>query len=328
MPFTIVGQDITKLEVDAIVNAANTELQMGGGVCGAIFKAAGPGPLQAACDKLAPIGTGEAVITPAFNLPAKFIIHAAGPVYRKDDPDGSEASLRAAYTNALKRAVENQCESVAFPLISSGIYGYPKEEALRIATSAIRDFLEIHDLHVILSVFDKAALSVSRDLMGEVKNYIDHHYLEQTATSRKLLEVERIALGEARVLRAPLHAPPLDEVIGQLDQPFSQLLLDLIDARGKSDVEVYKAANLDRRHFSKIRGNPGYRPGKRTVLALAIALELSLEETRELLARAGYALSPAVLFDVIVEYFIAIDRTDIFEINEVLFAYDQPLLGG
>lgn len=328
MPFTIVGQDITKLEVDAIVNAANTELQMGGGVCGAIFKAAGPGPLQAACDKLAPIRTGEAVVTPGFNLPAKFIIHAAGPVYREDDPEGSEASLRAAYTNALKRAVENQCESVAFPLISSGIYGYPKGEALRIAISAIRDFLEIHDLQVILAVFDKAALSVSRDLMGQVENYIDHHYLERTVTSRKLLEVERMALGEARVLRAPLHATPLDEVIGELDQPFSQLLLDLIDARGKTDVEVYKAANLDRRHFSKIRGNQDYRPGKRTVLALAIALELSLPETRELLARAGYALSPAVLFDVIVEYFIANGRTDIFEINQVLFAYDQPLLGG
>ena len=328
MPFTIVGQDITKLEVDAIVNAANTELRMGGGVCGAIFRAAGPGPLQEACDKLAPIRTGEAVVTPGFNLPAKFIIHAAGPVYREDDPDGSEASLRAAYTNALKRAVENQCESVAFPLISSGIYGYPKGEALRIATSAIRDFLEIHDLQVILAVFDKTALTVSRDLMGQVENYIDHHYLERTPPSRKLLRVERMALGEARVLRAPLQAPPLDEVIRRLDQPFSQLLLGLIDARGKTDVEIYKAANLDRRHFSKIRGNQDYRPGKRTVLALAIALELSLEETRELLARAGYALSPAVLFDVIVEYFIANGRTDIFEINQVLFAYDQPLLGG
>ncbi len=328
MPFTIVGQDITKLEVDAIVNAANTELLMGGGVCGAIFRAAGPGPLQEACDKLAPIKTGEAVITPAFKLPAKFIIHAAGPVYRADDKEGSEASLRAAYTNSLKRAVENHCESIAFPLISSGIYGYPKEEALRVATSAIRDFLDGHDLEVILALFDKAALTISRQLLGEVENYIETHYLEGPQRRRSLLQVERAALYEAGARRTPLSAPPLEEVIGQLDEPFSRLLLRLIDARGKTDAEVYKGANLDRRLFSKIRTKPDYRPGKRTVLALAIALELSIPETRELLARAGYALSPAVLFDVIVEYFIDKNRYDIFEINEVLFAYDQPLLGG
>ena len=195
MPFTIVRQDITKLEVDAIVNAANTDLLMGGGVCGAIFKAAGPSELQAACDKLAPIKTGEAVITPAFNLPAKFVIHAAGPVYREDDKAGSEAALRSAYTNALKRAVENQCESVAFPLISSGIYGYPQEEALRVATSAITDFLEQRDLQVILAVFDKAAFSVSRQLLGQVESYIAEHYLDRPKPTRRLLDIERSSLG-------------------------------------------------------------------------------------------------------------------------------------
>lgn len=328
MPFTIVGQDITKLEVDALVNAANTDLLMGGGVCGAIFRAAGPGPLQAACDKLAPIRTGEAVITPAFKLPAKYVIHAAGPVYRADDPEGSEAKLRAAYTNALKRAVENHCESVAFPLISSGIYGYPKKEALRIASSAIRDFLEVHDLLVILALFDKAALSVSRQLLGEIEDYIGERYLEKSPACRRLLPVERVALKEADALMASPQAPPLEEVISQLDEPFSRLLLRLIDARGKTDAEVYKGANLDRRLFSKIRSKQDYRPGKPTILALAIALELSIPETRELLARAGHALSPAVLFDVIVEYFIARGLYNIFEINEVLFAYDQPLLGG
>ncbi len=328
MPFTIVRQDITKLEVDAIVNAANTDLLMGGGVCGAIFKAAGPSELQAACDKLAPIKTGEAVITPAFNLPAKFVIHAAGPVYREDDKAGSEAALRSAYTNALKRAVENQCESVAFPLISSGIYGYPKEEALRVATSAITDFLEQRDLQVILAVFDKAAFSVSRQLLGQVESYIDEHYLDRPKPRRRLLDIERSSLGRKAAPALLEASAPWEALVDQLDEPFSRLLLRLIDKKGKTDVEVYKRANLDRKLFSKIRSNEDYRPGKRTVLALAVALELSLAETRDLLGRAGFALSPAVLFDVILEYFISQGLYNIYQINEVLFSYDQPLLGG
>jgi len=155
MPFNVVHGDITKIKADAIVNAANTELQMGGGVCGAIFKAAGAAQLQAACDKLAPIKTGDAVITPGFGLPAKFIIHTAGPVYRHWSKEKNEQLLRAAYTNSLKRAIENNCKSVAFPLISSGIYGYPKDEALRVATLAIQDFLKDHDLDVILVLYDR-----------------------------------------------------------------------------------------------------------------------------------------------------------------------------
>lgn len=159
MPFTLIQNDITKMEADAIVNAANTELKMGGGVCGAIFKAAGAAEMQAACDKLAPIKTGEAVITPGFRLPAKYVIHTAGPIY-KDGKHGEEALLRSCYINSLKCAVENGCESVAFPLISSGIYGYPKEEALRAAASAIQDFLADHDLLVSLVMLDKTAFEV------------------------------------------------------------------------------------------------------------------------------------------------------------------------
>lgn len=155
MPFTIIRRDITKMKVDAIVNAANTGLKMGGGVCGAIFKAAGAAKLQAACDKLAPIKTGEAVITPGFDLPAKFVIHTAGPVYSKHNAEESEKLLRSAYTESLRLAVENECESIAFPLISSGIYGYPKDEALQVATAAIRDFLAEHDIDISLVLFDK-----------------------------------------------------------------------------------------------------------------------------------------------------------------------------
>lgn len=343
MPFTIVRQDITNMKVDAIVNAANTDLQMGGGVCGAIFKAAGAAQLQAACDKLAPIKTGEAVITSGFGLPAKYVIHAVGPVYRDWNKEQNEQHLRAAYTNSLKRAIESNCESIAFPLISSGIYGYPKDEALQVATSAIQDFLIDHDIDVTLVVFDKLSFIVSRELLGAVESYIDEHYVDTHQIKRRqLLDVEQQALFEAdervskrkqrlfKDMSAPsVGAPaPLDDLVGNLDEPFSQMLLRLIDAKGMTDVEVYKRANLDRKLFSKIRSNKGYMPSKRTAIALAVALKLSLDETDDLLERAGYALSHAVKFDVIVEYFIINGKYDVFEINEVLFKYDQPLLGG
>ena len=343
MPFTIVRHDITKMKVDAIVNAANTNLQMGGGVCGAIFKAAGATQLQAACDKLAPIKTGEAVITPGFNLPAKFVIHTAGPVYREWDKEQNEELLVAAYTNSLRRAVENKCESIAFPLISSGIYGYPKDEALQVAISAIQDFLMDHDLDVTLVVFDKSAFVLSHGLLGAVETYISEHYVDTNQIKRQqLLDIEQEALYvEERsfskyyecimedLLAHSVGAPvPLENLVDNLDEPFSLMLLRLIDAKGMKDVEVYKRANLNRRLFSKIRSNKAYMPSKRTAIALAVALELSLDETNNLLKRAGYALSHAFMFDVIVEYFITNGKYDIFEINEVLFEYDLPLLGG
>lgn len=335
MPFAIVRQDITKMQVDAIVNAANTALQMGGGVCGAIFKAAGAADLQEACDKLAPIKIGEAVLTPGFRLPAKFVIHTAGPVYR-DGKHDEEVELRSCYLNSLKRAVENKCESIAFPLVSSGIYGYPKAQALQVATSAIQDFLAEHDIDIFLAVFDKAAFTVSEKLLGEVASYIDQNYVDEhwdRRRDRDLLNVEIETLNipaPSMFFEAMLtpSATGLDDLVGNLDEPFSETLLRLIDIKGRTDVEVYKRANIDRKLFSKIRGGKGYMPSKRTAVALAVALELSLDETNDLLERAGYALSHSQKFDVIVEYFIANGLYNMFEINEVLFKYDQPLLGG
>lgn len=338
MSFVIVRQDITKMNVDVIVNAANTDLQMGGGVCGAIFRAAGERELQAACSKVAPIQIGEAVITRGFGLPAKYVIHAAGPVYRLQEPVRSRELLRNAYINSLKLATEKGCKSIVFPLISSGIYGYPKDEALEVARLAIEDFLRDHDMEVYLAVFDKSSFQISKALLGDVESYIDQHYVDtHRVTRRQLLDVEEDVLRQAAPnlsapapsMAAPMAMPAqgLDDLMENLDEPFSDTLLKLIDKKGKTDVEVYKRANMDRKLFSKIRTGKGYTPKKPTILALAIALELTLPETDDLLERAGYALSHASKFDVIVEYFIVNGKYDIFEINEVLFAYDQPLLG-
>ena len=354
MPYSIIRNDITKLSVDAIVNAANTELLMGGGVCGAIFNAAGADKLQKACDALAPIKTGEAVLTPGFNLPAKHIIHTAGPVYR-DGTQGEEKQLRSCYANSLETATKHGCESIAFPLISSGIYGYPKAEALRVATAAIREFINNHDINVYLVVFDKEAFTLSEALLGAVKSYIDEHYVEERHQKPRVLnEEERKQFSDAEMMsrsmpisvqmpmpsqmptekaalkKKPLKHPPvkLDSIVGNLDEPFSATLLRLIDSTGKKDSDVYHRANIDRRLFSKIRSNEDYAPSKPTVIALAIALELNLDQTQDLLERAGFALSHSRKFDVIVEYFIKSRKYDIFEINEVLFSYDQPLLGG
>lgn len=322
------------MRVDAIVNAANTDLVMGGGVCGAIFKAAGPARLQAACDKVSPIKMGGAAITPGYDLLAKFVIHAAGPVYRHWNAGQNEQLLRSAYMESLKLAHKNKCESIAFPLISSGIYGYPKAEALQVATAAIKDFLADHDMDVYLTVFDRAAFVVSEELLGAVESYIDENYAAACHVHlRERREVKYRAISDAKM--APLSAgnasmassKGLDDLIDELDEPFNAALFRLIDAKGKTDAEVYKRANIDRKLFSKIRTGKGYMPGKRTILALAVALELTLEETDDLLERAGYALSHSQKFDVIVEFFIVSGKYDIFEINEVLFKYDQPLLG-
>jgi len=340
------------MKVDAIVNAANTRLQMGAGVCGAIFNAAGAAQLQAACERLSPILTGDVVVTEGFSLPSKYIIHAAGPVYR-DGQSGEEALLRSCYVDSLDLAKELSCDSIAFPLISSGIYGYPKDEALCVATGSIGGWLAENDMDVFLVVFDKSAFMLSKDLQGDVQSFIDENYIDTHELKRSTrLDATNLTVSECGDLfsstavqrlitptgraadRGPSHAresgvvPMFSRAEMRLDEPFSTTLLRLIDLKGRTDVDVYKRANIDRKLFSKIRSSKGYMPSKKTIVALSVALELTLSETRDLLERAGFALSRSVVFDVIIEYFIARSKYDIFEINNVLFEYDQPLLGG
>ena len=328
MPLIIVRNDITKMSVDAIVNAANQSLLGGGGVDGCIHRAAGLELLRE-CQALGGCQTGDAKITGAYRLPCKYVIHTVGPVWN-GGKYGEREQLASCYRTSLALAKEHGCETVAFPLISSGVFGYPKDQALRVAVDTISEFLAENDMTVYIVIFDRAAYQIGNKLFADIAAYIDDHYVDAHTDSRRE-RMRRMGVVESRMLTAyedaPMAASGLDEALAHLDTGFSETLLKLIDRSGKKDAEVYKKANVDRKLFSKIRNNPDYKPSKPTAVAFAIALELSLPETRDLIARAGYALSPSSKFDVIIEYFIRQKKYDIFEINEALFAFDQSLLG-
>jgi O-acetyl-ADP-ribose deacetylase (regulator of RNase III) len=337
------------MKIDAVVNAANMTLKMGGGVCGAIFSAAGDERLKEECDSIGKCYVGEAVITSGYSLPAKYIIHTVGPIW--DGGDSGEAnSLYNCYINSLKLALQYKCKSIAFPLISSGIYGYPKDKALRIAISAIGEFLLKQEMMVYLVVYDKKSFVLSEKLFFAIEKYIDDNYVEEHSFSERLRNIEPyenhqyenneyennefydIQEGsiECEVCTPVLPIKGkrcLEDIINQLDESFSQMLLRLIDEKGMTDVETYKKANIDRKLFSKIRSAKGYNPSKVTSIAFAIAIRLSLDETRDLLNKAGYTLSHSNKFDVIIEYFIEEGNYDIYEINKALFDFEQVLLG-
>lgn len=326
MPLLFIRDDITKMPVDAIVNAANESLLGGGGVDGCIHRAAGP-ELLAECRRLGGCRTGEARLTGAYRLPCRYVIHTVGPVWRGGG-HGEREQLVSCYRNSLRLAKEQGCETVAFPLISSGIFGYPKDQALRVAVDTIGAFLLEHDMTVYLVIFDRRAHQISGKLFADIAEYIDDHYVEaHTDPGAERLRRGALHREMAAPMCAPMAAPALDDLLEHLDAGFSETLLRLIDRSRKKDSEVYKKANVDRKLFSKIRNNSNYKPSKPTALAFAIALELDLAETKDLLARAGYALSASSKFDVIVEYFIRQENYDIFAINEALFAFDQSLLG-
>ena len=330
MPLQMVRSDITTMKVDAVVNAAGESLLGGGGVAGAIHRAAGP-ELLAECRGLGGCKTGQAKITKGYRLPAKFVIHTVGPIWRGGS-HGERELLASAYRSSLDLALAHQCESVAFPLISSGVYGYPKDQALKVAVDTIGDFLMAHDMTVYLVVFDRAAYTIGGKLFADIAAYIDDRYVDAHSDSRETQRC-RMALASMPMEEeewAPAAAVPfgLDEALSKLDESFSQMLLRKIDERGMTDAQCYKKANIDRKLFSKIRSDIHYKPSKPTAMAFAVALELPLEEAREMLEKAGFAFSHASKFDIIVEYFIAHRNYNIFEINEALFAFDQSLLGG
>ena len=333
MPIQIVRNDITKMKVDAIVNAANESLLGGGGVDGAIHRAAGP-ELLAECRTLHGCETGDAKITKGYRLPAKFVIHTVGPVWQGGSC-GEKGLLTSCYRKSLELAVRYGCQSVAFPLISAGVYGYPKDQALKVALDAVSEFLlnESQDLLVYIVVFNREATRISQSLFTGIRQFVDDHYV----ASHEDYCIERRR--QAQVLHAPMAleipecapcAPKelsLEDLLKQADAGFTETLLKRIDQSGKKDSEIYKKANLSKQLFSKIRNNPNYKPTKATALALAIALELDLEDTQDLIGRAGYALTNSSKQDLIVKYFILRGNYNIVEINLALYEFDQALLG-
>ena len=346
MPLQIVRNDITKMKVDCIVNAANNSLLGGGGVDGAIHRAAGPKLLDE-CRKLNGCDTGDAKITKAYNLPCKYVVHTVGPVWNGGHY-GEEILLRSCYKKSLNLAKENKCESIAFPLISSGVYGYPNDEALEIAVDEISRFIKENDITAYVVVFDKKAYKISEKLYEDIEAYIDDNYIDEDylykETSRRNIKANysmRPADGllepkgsfrkkrclEEDYIEEYQSSMSLEDALEDIDESFAEMLLRKIDETGMTDSECYKKANIDRKLFSKIRKDRLYKPSKPTALSFAIALELSLPETEDMLRKAGYALSHSNKFDIIVEFFIKNKNYNIFEINEALFAFDQSLLG-
>lgn len=365
MPLQIVRNDITKMHVDAIVNAANESLLGGGGVDGSIHRAAGP-ELLSECRTLGGCRTGDAKITGGYQLPCKYVIHTVGPVW-DGGHYGERELLVSCYQRSLELALEHDCESVAFSLISSGVYGYPKDQALRVAVDTISAFLVEHEMTVYIVIYDRTAYQISSQLFADVAAYIDDVYVDahsdvnsygerrrreairrrrlgrnmkyagtfgmDNAPAESLDAAPALALPSENAARtdevdeALYQAFSLDDALNQLEEGFSETLLHLIDASGMTDAQCYKKANIDRKLFHKIRTNKFYKPSKPTVLAFALALELSLPETRELLAKAGYAFSNASKFDVIVRYCMEHGMYNVYKVNEVLFAFDQSLIG-
>ena len=354
MPFQIIRNDITKVKADAIVNTANPKPRIGRGTDSAIYAAAGEEQLLAARKKIGDIAPGQAVSTDAFALSAKYIIHTVGPSWF-DGSHGERDVLRSCYEESLNLAAELKCKSIAFPMIATGVYGFPKDEALNIALSSIGKFLLTHEMKVILVVFDRKALELSEKLVGGIEQYIDEHAADLLRKAeyggeytsdirrRRLAQLERAeelydlkesdADEVADEATSPITGLPdvagksLDDILGGAGATFQQRLFQLIDERGLDDVTVYKKANIDRKVFSRIRCKADYKPKKKTAVAFAIALELDLPTTLDLLSRAGMAFSPSDGFDLIVSYFITKKNYDIYEINAALFKYGQPVLG-
>ena len=337
MPLQIIRNDITKMSVDAIVNAANTSLLGGGGVDGCIHRAAGP-ELLAECSTLHGCETGSAKITKGYRLPCKYVIHAVGPRWRNGKHREQEL-LESCYRTSLNLAKENGCQSVAFPLISSGVYGYPKDQALKVAVDTISTFLMENEIMVYIVVFDRKAYQISGKLFADIAAYIDDRYVDEHTDSRSEQRRRLEVLSEESSFEAtPAPLPSeaickscssqsLEEALGQMDESFSEMLLRKIDESGMTDAQCYKKANIDRKLFSKIRSDKFYKPSKPTVLAFALALELPLAQMQEMLGKAGFTLSRSSKFDIIVEYFVERGNYNVYEINEALFAFDQSLIG-
>ena len=325
MPLNIIRADITTLKVDAIVNPCNRNLLLDGGLAYSLKQKAGA-QLEQACKSLAPCEPGQIKVSEGYKLPCKFIFHTVGPKWQGGQ-QAEQKTLALCYRNALVKAQELKLNSIAFPLIATGNYGFPKDLALSVATSEISNFILQHDLLVYLVVFDKNSYQISKERFKEVESYIDDNYVSSKDNRiRRVCDVE-LLYSASKIPQAEEAPKTLDELLKHLDESFSDMLLRKIKERGMTAVECYKKANIDKKLFSKIQSNRFYKPKKATVLAFAIALELPLEEMSEMLQKAGFALSRSNKADIIIQYYVQKHNYNIFEINETLFAFDQQLIG-
>ena len=349
MSLRIIRNDITRVSADAIVNTANPHVAVGYGVDSAVYDAAGKEKLLAERARIGEMNPGDVAVTPAFDLDAKYIIHTVGPAWA-GGTHGEVETVAKCYRDSLAKAKELQCESVAFPLLSSGTYGFPKDIALKTAISEISEFLFSNEMTVYMVVYNKKAFEISENVFHDVTEYIRDNEVKESSFSRyrtkytpnisgsrkaELLEKDLYSLSEDADIYSDekvsasykLEDENIDDVILHKEETFQERLFRLIDRKGLEDTVVYKKANLDRKLFSKIRSNVDYNPSKKTALALAVALELNLDETKDLLLRAGIALSRSNVFDLIIAYCFDHHITDIYEINCILFKYGQPTLG-
>lgn len=412
MPFQIIRDDITRVCADAIVDTANPETRWGAGTDAAIYRAAGEKELLAARKKIGKLAPGEAAVTPAFRLRAKYIIHTVGPAWQ-DGKHGETETLASCYRKSLALAEQLGCRSIAFPLVATGVYGFPKDLALETALSVIKDHLKNSDIEVILVVFERESLQIASGLETRIEAYIDEKYVARrtieeyggapnteafarrrqqrrqngsnyaesvplvpggpdetdsrgsarderfrtkslpraarepeeldgwdTASDESFLaepfgaafvrENDTAALPKKRKKRPGSsigRQKSLEDAVNHLGESFQARLFRMIDERKMTDAAVYKRANIDRKLFSKIRCHEDYVPTKKTIVALAIALRLNLDETKDLLASAGLALTNNSKFDVIISFCIENGIYDIFEVNALLFRFEQPILG-
>ena len=352
MSFKIVRNDITHVKADVIVNTANPKPIYASGTDLAVYQAAGADELLAERKKIGCIEQGDIAVTGAYALNAKYIIHTVGPVW-VDGMHKEFETLERCYAKSLQKALELGCNSIAFPLISTGVYGFPKDKALQIAVSVFSRFLLENEMQIILVVFDKKSFQLSGQLVGEIDSFIDANYIRQKRRSEYSRRPFRRSIIESDItydsevyeecsryteeeesepellmsVPMPEKAMSLEEELKNVGMSFHDKLFELIGESGMDNKDVWKRANLDRKHFSKIQCDEKYHPKKKTVMALCIALELDLEQAKDLLARADWAFSPSSKVDLIVQKAIIDKQYDIYQLNLVLFQYTNEILG-
>ena len=356
MPFKIVRNDIVKMNTEAIVNTANSNPSVGAGCDSAVYKAAGRNKLLSyRQERVGSVPEGDVFITPGFDLPVKYIIHAVSPMYMGGD-NGEEEKLRSCYRKSLELAKDNNIKSIAFPLIATGGYGYPKEEGMRIAVDEINAFLLNDEMDIYLAVFDTVSTELGEKIYPDLEAYIDRNYVDVArdeeygvnfiASARsaepEYEAVESQVFGylapskDERVKASSVeedydgfieeHESKLEERIKHVSDTFSEYLLYLIQGKNMPNADVYKRAIVDKKTFSKIKNNVDYHPNKITALCLCVGAKLNLDESKDLLARAGYALSPSDKTDIIFSYFIENEIYDMIELDIQLEEHGLPCI--